>query len=99
MYTKVVEQGRIAGIDMTKYTNIVNGGEGLEPAYYVAKYYAWETAGYYWDVAKGNDLSDKMKPGDATAEDDITYVVNQYTSKEGYRKRRENYLKLLEIIP
>lgn len=58
-YDAAVAKAKALGIDVSKYTNVVyDANVGLTTgADYIAKNFAWESAGYYWEIA---DINKKM---------------------------------------
>lgn len=77
-YNKLVSEANIRGYDIKQYTDIVDVGRD-----YVKDNFAWETAGYYWST---NDLT---SVNSSTPVDDVTTIVNKWTSS--YKARRDAY--------
>lgn len=82
-YNAIVSAAKEQNIDISKYTQIVTDG-----ADYVASNYAWETAGYFWEI---NTLNQEIDEG-ATI-DDVSKVVNS-GNVSTFGKRRECYQKI-----
>lgn len=84
-YNSVVKEATNKGYNISKYTDIVDIGRD-----YVAKYYAWETAGYFWST---NGLTNADS---STSVDDVTAVVNKWT--DSYKARRDAYNFVIQFI-
>ena len=82
-YNAIVSAAKEQNIDISKYTQIVTDG-----ADYVASNYAWETAGYFWEI---NTLNQEIDEG-ATI-DDVSKVVNS-GNVSTFGKRRECYQRI-----
>ncbi len=93
-YDRAVQKAREAGKDIEKYEKIVSEG-----ADYVAEEYAWETAGYFWDIGNCNSIVDGLESNDPDSVNKITEIVNINTSSESYGDRRDNYEILMKVIP
>ena len=78
-------------MDISEFTNIVDKGPE-----YVAEHYAWEAAGYFWDISGCNEIVDSFTNTEKDNVDAITYVVNQYDSH--YEEKREAYEKVINIL-
>ena len=78
-------------MDISEFTNIVDKGPE-----YVAEHYAWEAAGYFWDISGCNEIVDSFTNTEKDNVDAITYVVNQYDSH--YEEKREAYVVLCQDL-
>lgn len=83
-YCLMIEEAKKRGIDISHYTNIVDIGYS-----YLAENFAWESAGYFWDINSVNDL---IENGGTI--DDITTVVNRYD--DTYSERASLYYTFIE---
>ncbi len=84
-YEAAVEKAENAQINIAMYKKIVDEG-----ADYVAEYFGWEAAGYFWEVNNLNNIVDGLVPADRDEVDRVTDKVNYYTGK-GSREDRKNY--------
>lgn len=91
MYNNMVKFAKEKKINIKAYTDIV--AKGPE---YVAKNYAWESAGYFWEVNDCNDVVDSLGKNNTSGVDKITKIVNQWT--DTYQKRRNSYDKVSKSI-
>ncbi|RKM63208.1 hypothetical protein D6856_03535 [Butyrivibrio sp. XB500-5] len=83
-YNNLINAAKELGIEVSNYQNIVSEG-----AVYVAENYAWETAGYYWEI---NNLNDVIDSGTIN---DVSDIVNSGDT-ETFPKREEYYNTLCE---
>ncbi len=72
-------------IDITYFTNIVDVGYS-----YIAENFAWESAGYYWDI---NDINDLIENGGNI--NDVSSIIN-YGGTDTYGDRESLYSILME---
>ncbi len=84
-YNKLIVAAQDLGIDISKYTNIVDFG-----ADYVAENYAWESAAYYWDANKINEVIDNG--GNL---DEVSSIINRWDTGT-FDKREELYKATLD---
>ena len=84
MYNKMVNYAKEKNIDIKFYTDIVTIGPE-----YVAKNFAWESAGYFWEVNNCNDVVDSLGKNNTSGVDKITWIVNSRT--DTYKERRDSY--------
>ncbi len=110
-YDKLLDEAEKAGIDISEITQIggkrdeeadTDSGNDTEEcvqpteAIYIAKNYAWETAGYFWKTGGANEIVNSLQPGNPEDVDSITDVVNKYTP---YRQQRKDaYKAVMEVI-
>jgi predicted chitinase len=88
-YQNAVNAAKERTLDVKIYTDIVDKG-----SQHIADCFAWESAGYYWDVNGVNDIIDN-----GGLVDDVTRVINRYT--DSYKKRNtayENTLKYIRLL-
>lgn len=92
-YENAVKKAEEAGYNIERYKKIVEEG-----ADYVADEFAWESAAYDWYQKEANKIVDKAKPNDTDVVNDITEIINFWTSSDSYRKRRDCYKELMNVI-
>lgn len=110
-YTKIFEENKIS-IDMIE-KEIEKVGEGVNPntnervpligdsTYYTAKYFPWETAGYFWmineigQVLDGKNEKKKVYSGKEAIEY-ISNIVNSGMNKDEIEKRIAIYNDILK---
>jgi len=93
IYDNAVNAANNKGYDIVQYTKIVSEG-----ADYVAKGFAWEVAGFWWQAGGLNTLVDTLKSGTPSEVDKVTAVININASSKSYEGRRINYIETLSII-
>lgn len=89
-YRSMLEYAESEGIDISKYTDIVDIG-----AEYVAKEYGWEIAGYFWEICDGNGIVDEYGE---TAVDRISEKINKWGGDSSKIKRRDAYMLVSRYI-
>lgn len=110
-YNQLLVEAEKLGIDISEITQIggksdkeadtVSGNdteENVQPteAIYIAKNYAWEAAGYFWETGEANEIVNSLQPGDPNGVDRITDVVNKKTASRP--KRKKAYQDVMEVI-
>ncbi len=92
-YRKMIEivQNEGYNIDISEITKIVDEGPR-----YVASNYAWETAGYFWDINHCNDIVDSFESEEKENADLITNEVNKWTNT--YIDRQDAYEMMKRYI-
>jgi len=83
-YSDYLDIAKEKNIDIKFYTDIVTIGPE-----YVAKNFAWESAGYFWEVNNCNDVVDSLGKNNTSGVDKITWIVNSRT--DTYKERRDSY--------
>lgn len=97
---KSIEKNENNNLNLSIYTKIYEpqNNSPTQPigdaSYYIAKYFPWETAGYFW---KMNEINEKLKSvsGD-DAVDKITEIVNYGADSKEKEKRRKLYKEIVE---
>lgn len=82
------------GLDVSRYSRIVYAADSPVPtgADYIAQNFAWESAGYYWQIAGiGQALS--QQPGDANVE-----VASGLVGGGNLQSRREAYAAFYPVL-